>query len=414
MRGPFRIATLHLSSVNTNGVRERPCNCVINSIGPSAWPLLFLRAAFLLRVAQHTAALRKAGAEAPPAPNVVPVADAALFTVARPDQFPLAAATARPATSELIVTGTVTPDVSKQVPVPSLATGRIVEIDVRLGDQVTRGQLLFKVRSADIAGAFSSYRQAVKNEGLTKIQLDRANILFARGAIPKSTQEIAQNAEDDNLVVLETAKEQLGLFGVDPDNPDRHRQRLCPGGGNRHGPADHEPVGRAVLFSAESVHDFRPVVHLGDLRRVRERFAERHDGRHGGHHAECLSRSHVQWPGEQHRPILDPNIRTAKVRIEVRESRHHAAGHVREGHVPRSDEARCIPLSRRPPILHMHDRDFVYFPAPATNFAAWKSWEETCCRTTRICRRSIGTRCGTAGGHQCPGAGPRARPVTQR
>src|SRR5580704_17114680 len=67
-------------------------------------------------------------AGAPPEPNVVTFPDASLFTVDKPEQFPLAAATARPTTSELVVTGTVTPDVSKQVPVPSLATGRIVEI----------------------------------------------------------------------------------------------------------------------------------------------------------------------------------------------------------------------------------------------------------------------------------------------
>src|ERR1700679_4098571 len=62
-------------------------------------------------------------AGAPPAARVVPFPDAALFTVDHPEQSPLSAATARPATSELAVTGAVTPDISKQVPVPSLATG---------------------------------------------------------------------------------------------------------------------------------------------------------------------------------------------------------------------------------------------------------------------------------------------------
>src|SRR5580704_3430160 len=64
----------------------------------------------------------------PPDAKVVPVGDPTVFTVDHPEQFPVATATAHPATSELVVTGTVTPDVSKQVPVPSLATGRIVEI----------------------------------------------------------------------------------------------------------------------------------------------------------------------------------------------------------------------------------------------------------------------------------------------
>ena len=124
------------------------------------------------------------------------------FKVDHPERFPLATAGEHVAAPELNVTGVVSPDVSRQVPVPSLATGRIVEIDARLGDQVTKGQLLFKVRSADIAGAFSNYRQAVKNEQLavdnehlTKIQLDRATLLFEHGAVPKSNLEIAQNAE---------------------------------------------------------------------------------------------------------------------------------------------------------------------------------------------------------------------------
>src|SRR5580658_640922 len=152
-------------------------------------------------------------AGAPPAAKVVPFGDAALFTVDHPDQFPLAAATEHAATSELVVTGTVTPDVSKQAPVPSLTTGRIVEIDARLGDQVTKGQLLFKVRSSDIAGAYSTYLQAVKgeelaadNERLTRMQLDRAKTLFDDGAYPRSTLEIAENAEVGTQAALANAK----------------------------------------------------------------------------------------------------------------------------------------------------------------------------------------------------------------
>jgi cobalt-zinc-cadmium efflux system membrane fusion protein len=160
--------------------------------------------------------------------KVEPDLDANNFKVDHPEQFPLATAAEHIAAPELNVTGVVNVDVSRQVPVPSLATGRIVEIDARLGDEVKKGQLLFKVRSSDIAGAFSNYRQAVKNEELTKAQLIRANTLLEHGAIPKSAQEIAQNAEDDNLVVLETAKEQLGLLGADPDHPTGIVQVFAP------------------------------------------------------------------------------------------------------------------------------------------------------------------------------------------
>ena len=75
-------------------------------------------------------------------PTIVPGADPALFTVDHPEQFPLAAAVARSTNSELVVTGTVTPDVARNVPVVSLASGRVVAIHARLGDTVKKGQLL--------------------------------------------------------------------------------------------------------------------------------------------------------------------------------------------------------------------------------------------------------------------------------
>ena len=139
----------------------------------------------------------------PATTTVQPDLDSNNFKVDHPEQFTLVAAGQHVAAPELNVTGVVNPDVSRQVPVPSLATGRIVEIDARLGDEVKKGQLLFKVRSTDVSGAYSDYRQAIKNEELTKIQLARAKILYDDGAIPKSQLEIAQNAEDNAVVVLE-------------------------------------------------------------------------------------------------------------------------------------------------------------------------------------------------------------------
>ena len=136
--------------------------------------------------AQESASAATTGA----VPTVVqPDLDTNNFKVDHPEQFPLATAGEHVAAPELNVTGVVNPDVSRQVPVPSLATGRIVEIDARLGDEVKKGQLLFKVRSPDIAGAYSNYRQAVKNEELTKLQLDRAKVLFENGAFPRAARK---------------------------------------------------------------------------------------------------------------------------------------------------------------------------------------------------------------------------------
>jgi cobalt-zinc-cadmium efflux system membrane fusion protein len=88
-------------------------------------------------------------AEAPPPVPVEQVADVNLVKVQHPEQFPIATAGSFSAAPELSVTGAVNPDVSRQVPVISLASGRIVQVLTRLGDTVTKGQLLMEVQSAD-------------------------------------------------------------------------------------------------------------------------------------------------------------------------------------------------------------------------------------------------------------------------
>src|SRR5271165_2821672 len=101
-----------------------------------------------------------AAQEAPPPATVVPGPDAILVTVDHPEQYPLATATAHDAYTALAVTSTVTPDIARNVPVVSLASGKVVAIHARLGDTVQKDQLLLTIRSDDISGGFSDYRKA--------------------------------------------------------------------------------------------------------------------------------------------------------------------------------------------------------------------------------------------------------------
>lgn len=317
----------------------------------------------------------------PPAPNVVPFGDAALFSVDHPEQFPLASATEHPTASELVVTGTVMPDISKQVPVPSLATGRIMEIDARLGDEVTKGQLLFKVRSTDIAGAYSTYRQAVKseqlavdNERLATIQLDRAKVLFENGAIPKSGLEIALNAEvgtqtalENAKIVTETAKEQLGLMGVDPDHPTGIVSVYAPVAGTI---TDQQITNQSAVQSYSTPTPFT-ISDLSSVWVVCDVYENDLAGVKIGDAADITLNAYPdrKFKGKVSNilPNLDPNIRTAKVRIEVanpgimRVAMFVTAtfrGQTTEMHT-------IVPASA---VLHMHDRDFIYVPAPGNKF----------------------------------------------
>jgi membrane fusion protein, heavy metal efflux system len=65
--------------------------------------------------------------------------------------------------------------------------------------------------------------------------------------------------------------------------------------------------------------------------------------------------------------ILDPNIRTGKVRIEVRNPGVMKIGmFVRATFEGRKQEMHTIvPASA---VLHLHDRDFVFVPAPGNRF----------------------------------------------
>lgn len=287
--------------------------------------------------------------------------DANNFHVDHPERFPLATAGERDAAPELNVTGVVSPDVSRQVPVPSLATGRIVEIDARLGDEVTKGQLLFKVRSADIANAFSNYRQAVKNEELSKVQLIRANTLFEHGAIPKSAQEIAQNAEDDNVVVLETAKEQLGLLGLDPDHPTGMVQVFAPVSGTI---TDQQITDQSAVQSYGTPAPFT----ISDLSHVwimcdvwENDIAQVRVGEYADIHLVAYPDRTLKARISNILPIIDPNIRTAKVRLQV-----DNPGLMRIGmfvtatfHGQSLEKRATVPSTA---ILHLHDREWVYVP----------------------------------------------------
>ena len=290
-----------------------------------------------------------------------PDLDSNNFRVDHPEQFPLVTAGVHVAAPELNVTGVVNPDVSRQVPVPSLATGRIVEIDARLGDEVKKGQVLFKVRSTDIAGAFSAYRQAVKNEELTKIQLTRANTLFEHGAIPKSAQEIAQNAEDNNVVVLETAKEQLEHFGVDPDHPTGIVEVVATASGTI---TDQEITDQSGVQALTPPNPFT----ISDLSHVwiicdvwENNMAQVHIGESAEIHLAAYPDRVLRGRISNILPVMDPNIRTAKVRLEVENP-----GILRVGmfvtatfHGDTMERRATVPSTA---ILHLHDREWVYTP----------------------------------------------------
>jgi cobalt-zinc-cadmium efflux system membrane fusion protein len=298
---------------------------------------------------------------------VVPEMDANHFRVDHPEQFSLATAGEYIARPELNVTGVVSPDVSRQVPVVSLASGRVVEIDARLGDGIRKGQLLFKVKSADISQAFSDYRKAVVNEQLANIQLNRASDLFEHGAIPKSSLEQAQNTEDNAKVDVETSLEHLRVLGSDPDHPTGIVAVYAPVSGVITDQQITSASGVEALSSPNplTISDMSHVwiicdVYENDLSQVHvNEYADIHPNAYPGHVLKARI-SNIA-------PILDPNLRTAKIRLEVENP-----GLLRLGmfvtatfHGLQEEMHASVPATA---ILHLHDREWVFTPAGDGSF----------------------------------------------
>src|SRR6266446_7159861 len=158
-------------------------------------------------------------AEAPPPAKVEHEEDVNVVRVDHPEQFPLASAVEHVATSQLVATGAVSPDISRTVPVISIATGRVVEIHARLGDTVKKGQVLMRVQSADMSAAISDYRKASADEQLARTQLERSKLLYDKGAISLNELQVAQDTEDKAKVDVENTTERLRVLGGNIDHP---------------------------------------------------------------------------------------------------------------------------------------------------------------------------------------------------
>jgi cobalt-zinc-cadmium efflux system membrane fusion protein len=307
-------------------------------------------------------------AEAPPPLKLEKVEDRNLFKVDHPDQFALTAAVAHVATSQLRATGTVSPDVARTVPVISIATGRIVQIGARLGDTVKKGQVLLRVQSADIAAAYSDYQKAVADEQLTRTQFERAQLLYDKGAISLNDLQIAQDTDAKAKVDVKTTAEKLRVLGSpNLDQPTGIVDIFAPVSGVITDQQVTNAAGVAGLGSPNpfTISDLSTVwilcdVYENDLANV-----------HIGEKADIVLKAYPEkvFSGviSNIGPVLDPNIRTAKVRIEVSNP-----GLMRPGmfvtatfHGLKQETRAALPTTA---ILHLHDRDWVYVPEKDKQF----------------------------------------------
>ena len=333
-----------------------------------AHTLLVAAAAVTLAACGDKAKQVEASSGAPPPAQVEEEGDGNLFKVDHPEQFPIATVGALKAAPELQVTGSVNPDVSRNVPVISLASGRVVEIRARIGDSVTKGQLLMRVQSNDIASAFSDYQRAQADAKLASAQLDRNKALLERGAIAQKDLEVAEDTDEKARVDVATAREHLRVLGADVDHPSSLVDINAPVSGviteqNVTAAAGVKTLDNSPnLFTISDLSEVwivcdvyendLPKVHVGDIASI---------------HLNAYPDRVLQGRVDNIGPVLDPNIRTAKVRLQV-----NNPGILRIGMFVtatfRGGAAQVFATVPSAAVLHLHDRDWVYIPSGDRQF----------------------------------------------
>jgi cobalt-zinc-cadmium efflux system membrane fusion protein len=302
-------------------------------------------------------------AAAPPKTQVVELQpDHNLVKVDRPERFELATATLREELPQVNVTGSVAPDIEKSVPVVSLASGRVVGIYAKLGDDVQKGQLLLKVLSNDITNAFQSYAQAKADEQLTRTQAERSKLLYDKGAISLNDLQVAEGTHQKALVAMNSSAQQIRTLGADVDKQDPVVNVYAPAAGTIveqnvfNAASVHTPDNQANLFTIANLSTVWVIcdVYENDLPIVR--VGDRADVQLNAY-PDRVFHGRVSNIGK----VLDPAIRAAKVRIALDNPGMMRAGMFVTAtfygqHGQRHAE---IPSTA---ILHLHDRDWVFVP----------------------------------------------------
>ena len=314
---------------------------------------------------------KEEGSGAPPQAQVIQVADMNLLTIDAKDvaKFPLAAATQIESAAELTATGAVFPDISREVPVISLANGRVVDIKTRLDDNVKKGQLLLKVQSPDITNAFNAYLKAANDEQLAHKAYLRADDLFKHGAVSQAQLEQAEDTDKNARADLTAAEEQLQTLGVDKSHPSSVVNVYAPISGVivAQNVTNASAAGVSLLGSATAFT-------IADLSRVWivcDVYENDISGIQLGQEAkikfnafpDLLLTGRIGDIG----PILDSTLRTAKVRIEVANPGFLKLGMFATAtFTSRAKEKHAVVPAEA--VLHLHDRDWVFLPVGGNQF----------------------------------------------
>jgi cobalt-zinc-cadmium efflux system membrane fusion protein len=312
---------------------------------------------------------RVVDAKTPEETNVVEAPDLNVVRIERPELFRLVPVETKRLPSELSVNGTIAPDVSRNVPVNALTSGRVIEIRARLGDEVTKGQLLLTMTSPDMASAISDYQKFVADERLARTQLERAQLLYSKGALAQKEVQVAEDAQEKAKVDVATAAERIRILGGDV----QHLSPII----EVHAPVSGTIVEQNVTSAAgvKSLDNSPNLFSIADLSRVwvlcdvyENNLSQVHLGDRAWVRLNAYPDKLLEGRVSNIGSMLDPNTRTAKVRIDLANPGHILRPNMfaTVKFVSQGAESRMVvPVSA---VLRLQDRDWVFKQLTGSRF----------------------------------------------
>jgi cobalt-zinc-cadmium efflux system membrane fusion protein len=308
--------------------------------------------------------------EIPAAASKPPVTlDPDVFNADHPELFKTAKAETRALPTVLTANGIVTPDVNRTIHVTSLGAGRVVDLRAKLGDNVKKGQTLLVISSSDLAGSFADYEKAKADEVLSRKALDRAQMLYQRGAIAAKDVEAAQDAEDKAKVDVETAEHRVRLLGSDPAHPSPLIELKAPVSGTI---VEQNVATAEGIKSLDNTPNLFTIADLGQVWVLCDVFENDLGEVHLADSAEIRLNA---FPDRVYKGrvadisrVLDPNTRSAKVRIVL----PNPDGTLRSGMFAvatfRSRKLTDRVVVPSTAIMRLHDKDWVFRKEGAKQF----------------------------------------------
>ena len=268
-------------------------------------------------------------APAPPAPSTAAQAPAEIEvslpaeTISRAG-IKTAQVGAVESTKAVQVPGIVTPNNYKDVKVVPIAGGIVIQVAVELGRAVKRGEPLATLFSNELAEAQAKYLSMAAMAGAEKLKLERVRQLAGIGAASRQELEESTATRESRETEVEAARQRLLLLGL----TRAHVERLKSPSQIVSQVAVPAPIDGVIISRAANLgqvvgmgQEMFTVTDLSDVWVVADIYEQDFAAVQIGSEATLTSQA---YPGLSIRgrvsyidPRVDPQTRTAKVRVEV-------------------------------------------------------------------------------------------------